>query len=187
VLRLIVPTVDRDEAGSVTNRLHLKGSQMTEPFITREGLARLTEDLERLSYSGRREVAERIRDALSTDANSVENADYHSAREEHALLERRIAILQERISSAQLVEPDPSNGTVDVGERVLLRDLDTGEQVEFELVGSFESNPFEGRISVASPLGEALLGRRQGEIAIVDAPKGEMRFTIMAIDAPTSA
>jgi len=160
---------------------------MREALITPDGLARLTEEFDYLCHVGRREVAERIRHALSTDANSVENADYLGAREDHALLERRIAILQERIASAQLVEPDSSNGSVDVGERVRLRDMDTGEQVEFELVGSFEGNPFEGRISVASPLGEALLGRRRGEVATVDAPKGQMRFKILAIDASTPA
>jgi transcription elongation factor GreA len=156
---------------------------MGEALITPDGLARLTEEFDHLCDVRRREVAERIRHALSTDANSAKNADYLDAREHHALLERRIAILQERIASAQLVEPDSSNDSVDVGERVRLLDLDTGEQVEFELVGSFEGNPFEGRISVASPLGEALLGRRHGEVAIVEAPKGRIRFKILGTDA----
>ena len=160
---------------------------MREALITPDGLARLTEEFEHLCHIGRRQVAERIRHAVSTDANAVENADYHDAREEQALLERRIAILQERIASAQLVEPDPSNGSVDVGEWVRLRDLDTGEKVEVELVGSFEGDPFEGRISVASPLGEALLGRRLGEVAIVEAPKGRVRFKILGIDGSTDA
>jgi transcription elongation factor GreA len=160
---------------------------MREALISPDGLARLTEEFEHLCRIGRQEVAERIRHAVSTDANTAENADYHGAREDQALLERRIAILQERIASSQLVEPDASNGAVDVGERVRLRDLDTGEKVEVELVGSFEGNPFEGRISVASPLGEALLGRRCGEVAIVEAPKGRMRFKILAIHASTGA
>ena len=90
---------------------------MREAFITPDGLVRLTEELEHLSQVGRQEVADRIRHAVSTDANAGENADYQAAREEQALLERRIAILQERIASAQLVEPDASNGSVDVGER----------------------------------------------------------------------
>ena len=157
---------------------------MREAFITPDGLARLTEELERLSDIGRREVAQRMRHAVSTDANTGENADYHAAREEQALLEQRIAILQERIASAQLVQPDESNGSVDVGERVRLRDMDTGEKLEVELVGSFEGDPFRGRISVASPLGEALLGRRHGEVAIVDAPKGRIRFKVLAVDPP---
>jgi len=157
---------------------------MREAFITPDGLARLTEELERLSDIGRREVAQRMRHAVSTDANTGENADYHAAREEQALLEQRIAILQERIASAQLVEPDESNGSFDVGERVRLRDMDTGEKLEVELVGSFEGDPFRGRISVASPLGEALLGRRHGEVAIVDAPKGRIRFKVLAVDPP---
>lgn len=160
---------------------------MREAFITPDGLARLTEELEHLSHSGRQEVAERIRQAVSTDANAEENADYQAAREEQALLERRIAILQERIASAQLVEPDASNGSVDVGERVRLRDLDTGERVEVELVGSFEGDPSQGRISVASPLGEALLGRRHGEVAIVDAPMGRLRFKVLAVNPSIGA
>jgi transcription elongation factor GreA len=107
---------------------------------------------------------------------------YLGVREDQALLERRIAMLQERIAFAQLVEPDASNGSVDVSERVRLRDLDTGEKVDVELVGSFEGDPFEGRISVASPLGEALLGRRRGEVAIVDAPRRRTRFEVLAVD-----
>lgn len=159
---------------------------MRDALITTDGLARLSEELEHLCDSGRREVAERIRNAISTDANAIENADYNAAREEQTLLERRIAILQERIASARLVEPDASNGSVDVGESVRLRDLDTGEKVEVDLVGSFESDPFVGRISVESPLGKALVGRRQGEVTIVDAPKGRMRFKILAV-GPRSA
>jgi transcription elongation factor GreA len=154
---------------------------MNDTAITQEGLGRLVDELERLTTAGRREVAERIRHAVSTDANPTENADYLDAREEQALLERRIATLEQRIGEAVLVSPDAGNGVVDVGERVKLRDLDTGAKVEYEVVGSLEADPGSGRISSVSPLGRALVGRGRGEIAVVEAPKGLFRFEILAI------
>jgi transcription elongation factor GreA len=97
------------------------------------------------------------------------------------LLERRIAQLEERLLSAQLTDPDPENGRVDVGERVRLRALDSGKRLEVELVGRLEADPSRGRISIASPLGKALLGLRRGEIVDVDAPRGKLRYKILAV------
>jgi transcription elongation factor GreA len=154
---------------------------MTQRLITRPGLARLHEELEHLTTIRRQEIAERIRLAVSSEPNIVENSDYHDAREEQALLERRIAILQERIADADVVDPDAENDVLDVGERVRLRDLENDEEIEYELVGSLEADPFSGRISAAAPLGRALLGRRGGEVATVDAPKGRLRFKILEI------
>lgn len=160
---------------------------MDETVITREGLARLNEELERLATDGRREIAERLRHAVASEANRNENADYVAVREDQALLERRIALLQERLASARIVEPEPGNGRVDVGERVRLRDLDSRERLELELVGPLEADPTAGRISTASPLGKAILGRRRGEIAEIDAPKGRRRFEIVAVEPPLAA
>jgi transcription elongation factor GreA len=159
---------------------------MTQTLITRAGLARLREELEHLTTTGRQEVAERIRHAVSSERNMVENGAYHDARQEQSLLERRIAILQERIVDANVVDPDAENGVLDVGERVRLRDLENGEEIQYELVGSFEADPFAGRISASSPLGRALLGRRGGEVATVDAPRGRLRFEILEILVSTS-
>jgi transcription elongation factor GreA len=154
---------------------------MSQTLITRAGLARLREQLEHLTTTRRQEIAERIRHAVLSERNMVENVDYQDAREEQALLERRIAILQERIADAEVVDPDPGNGVLDVGERVRVRDLENDEEIQYELVGSLEADPLVGRISAASPLGRALLGRRSGEIAIVNAPKGRLRFKILEI------
>src|ERR671931_1956985 len=152
---------------------------MRETIITREGLARLSEELERLTTVERRRIVERLRHAAASETNQTENADYMDAREEQALLERRIALLEERLREARLVEPRPGNGRVDVGERVRLRDLESGERLELELVGPLESDPFAGRISVASPLGKAIVGLRRGEIAGVDAPLGRRRLKVV--------
>jgi transcription elongation factor GreA len=155
--------------------------------ITREGLARLVEELDRLRTEGREEIAERIRQAASTEANRAENTDYHHAREEQALLERRIAVLEERIGAAVVVEPDHSNGVVDVGELVRLRSLESGEEVEYVIVGSLEADPSRGRISAASPLGRALVGLAPGDVATVDAPKGRLEYEVLAIEDALAA
>jgi transcription elongation factor GreA len=150
--------------------------------ITREGLERLGAELERLTTEGRREITDRLRHAAASEANCAENAEYLSAREDQALLERRIALLAERLQSAQVVEPQPGNGCVDVGERVRVRDLESGQRLELELVGPFESDTGAGRISVVSPLGRAILGLRRGQIAEVDAPRGRLQFKILAVE-----
>ncbi|MGH3001777.1 MAG: transcription elongation factor GreA [Gaiellaceae bacterium] len=152
--------------------------------ITRDGLARMEEELEQLVTVGRSEVAEHLRYALSNSASAAENPDMEHAREEQAQLERRIAILRDRIADAEPVDPDATNGVVDVGERVRLRDLATGRRFEYELVGSHESDVFAGRISNASPLGGALVGLGTGQVALVDAPTGLRRLEILAIETP---
>jgi transcription elongation factor GreA len=156
---------------------------MQETVITREGLERLGEELDRLKTGGRREMAERLRHAAARDANRAESADYMSVCDDQALLERRIALLEERLRSAQVVDPILGNGRVDVGERVQVHALDSGERLDFELVGPLESDAASGRISVASPVGRAILGLRRGEIAEVDAPRGRLHFEILAVEA----
>jgi len=160
---------------------------MNETVITPEGLQRLSDELERLSTDGRRAIAERLRHAAASEANPDENADYLGVREDQALLERRIAQLEERLGSAHVVEPQVGNGRIDVGERVRLRNLDSGERLELELVGPLEADPAGGRISIASPLGKAIQGLRRGQIAEVDAPRGRLRYKILAVEVAASA
>lgn len=154
---------------------------MNETLITPAGLARLSDELERLRTAGRQAITERIGTARSTDADATTNADYQAAREEQALLESRIARLEHRLSLARVVEPDATNDVVDVGERVRLHDLETDSQLEYDLVGSLEADPAAGRVSAESPLGRALIGRRRGEVAVVEAPKGRRRLRILTV------
>ena len=156
---------------------------MEEMLITHRGLERLNAELEQLKTERRRDIAERLKQAAATEANRAENADYLSVREDQAFLERRIALLEERLCSARVVEPQLGNGRIDVGEHVRLRDLDSGERIEVELVGPLESDPHAGRISIASPLGQAIIGLRQGQIAEVNAPRGTLHFKILAVEA----
>jgi transcription elongation factor GreA len=153
---------------------------MDEIVITPEGRERLDAELERLANDGRREIAERLERAAATEANRAESAEYHTILDDQALLERRIALLADRLRSARVIEPQLGNGRVDAGERV--RDLDSGTRLELELVGTLESDARAGRISIASPLGQAILGLRRGEIAEVDAPCGKRKFKILAVE-----
>lgn len=159
---------------------------MEETVITKEGLARLSADLERLRTEGRRRIAARLEHAATTAANVAENSDYVAARDEQALLERRIALLEDRLRGARVAEPAIEDEWVDVGERVRLRDLDSGERLEIELVGPLESDAAAGRISIVSPLGRAVLGRRRGDVAEVDAPRGRRRLKILAVQTPAA-
>lgn len=157
---------------------------METTVITREGLARLAEELDRLTGEGRREIADRLRLAAALEANSLESANCVGVREDQARLEQRIAVLRDRIDVAQVVDPDPDNGRVDVGERVRVRDLESGERFEFDLVGPLEADPLSRRLSVAAPLGRAVLGVRRGATVDVEAPRGRRRFKVLRIATP---
>lgn len=154
---------------------------MNELLITPDGLTRLAAELDRLKTTERRASAERLRHAAETDGDRTANADFLIAREEHVLLEAKIARLEERLATTRVAEADGANNVVDLGERVRLRNLDTGARVEFELVGTLEADLQAGKISAASPLGRTILGRRKGEIAVVKTPRGQTRYKILSI------
>jgi transcription elongation factor GreA len=158
-----------------------------DPVITKEGLERLSEELERLKLDGRRAVAERLRHAATSEANFTQNADYIDARQELVSLEERIALLEQRLRSARVVAPSLGNGRVDVGERVRVRDLASGKRLEVVLVGPLESDFSAGRVSVASPLGKALIGLRRGDVADVRTPRGNRSFKVLAVEPPQPA
>ncbi|HET8751146.1 MAG TPA: GreA/GreB family elongation factor [Gaiellaceae bacterium] len=160
---------------------------MQELVITRDGFERLNEELERLRGEGRRRVADRLRRATTTEANLAQNMEYLDAREEKIRLERRIGLLRERLRSARIVTPRPGNGRVDLGERVRVREVSSGQSLELELVGQLEGDLGAGRVSVASPLGQALVGLRKGQIAQVEAPRGRIAFQVLAVELPVRA
>ena len=148
---------------------------MHELVITTEGFERLGQELERLKSEERRRIADRLRQAMTSEANLAQNMEYSDARDQKLQLERRIGLLRERLRSARIVEPCLGNGRVDLGERVRVREVVSGHSLELELVGQLEGDLAAGRVSVASPLGQALVGLRKGEIAKVDAPRGRFQ------------
>jgi transcription elongation factor GreA len=154
-----------------------------EVILTSEGLERLKEEIAHLSTVKRREVAERIR--LAREFGDIaENSEYDDAKNEQAMLEHRIALLEERLAHARVIGADEiSSDVVSVGVKVRLRDLDANETVEYTIVGSAEANPAEHRLSNESPVGKAIIGKKKGETVEVNVPRGSLTFKIMDIKA----
>jgi transcription elongation factor GreA len=154
-----------------------------EIILTKEGYEKLKSEIEYLSTEKRREVADRIRHAREFgDIN--ENAEYDDAKNEQAMLEHRIATLEERLRSARVIEKrDIAKDVVSVGSLVRLRDIDANKTVEYKIVGSAEANPSENKLSNESPVGKAIIGRKKGETVEVAAPRGALKFKILEIKA----
>ena len=150
-------------------------------ILTPEGLANLKAELELLSTTRRREVAARIKEAREFGDIS-ENAEYDDAKNEQAMLEARIAQLEEKLRSAQVIDSSSlSNDVVRVGTVVHVKGED-GKSTKYTIVGSAEASPTEMKLSNESPVGKALLGRKRGEQVVVSTPKGERKLKITKID-----
>lgn len=147
-------------------------------YITKEGLEKLKKELEHLKNRKRKEISERLRTAIA-HGDLKENFDYHAAKEEQVFIEQRIAELEEIINSAQIFSPAPSDGKIQVGSKVVLQN--SGKKLTFILTGSQEANPSEGKISVESPLGRALLEKKKGQTIQIDTPQGKLKYKILDI------
>ncbi|MDX6449666.1 MAG: transcription elongation factor GreA [Gaiellaceae bacterium] len=156
---------------------------MKEVILTPEGFKKLKEEIEYLSSDKRREVADRIRVAREF-GDIAENAEYDDAKNEQALLEHRIAVLEERMRAARVIEKkEISKDVVSIGSHVKLRDMDAKQTIEYHIVGSAEANPAEYKLSNESPVGKAIIGKKKGEVVEVSAPRGSLKFKIMEIKA----
>ena len=156
---------------------------MKEVILTPEGYEKLKNEIEYLSTDKRRDVAERIRIAREF-GDIMENAEYDDAKNEQAMLEHRIATFEERLRDAHVIDTsEVSADAVSVGTRVRLRDLEAGQTVEYQIVGSAEANPAEKKLSNESPVGRAIMGHKKGETVEVAAPRGKLKFKIMEIKA----
>ena len=155
-----------------------------ESLITQEGLEKLREELEHMTTVKRREVAERIKDAREF-GDIMENAEYDDAKNEQALLEQRIAQLEERVRRATVVDEKHVNtDVVSVGVRVYVKDQKSGDSKKFQIVGSAEADPTEDKLSNESPIGSALVGHKRGDVVIVEVPRGpKRRLKITKIEA----
>jgi transcription elongation factor GreA len=154
-----------------------------EVILTAEGYEKLKQEIEYLSNDKRREVAERIRVAREF-GDIAENAEYDDAKNEQAHLEARIARLEDRLRNARVIQKkEIKSGEVSIGTKVRLRDMDANQTIEYHIVGSAEANPTEGKLSNESPVGQAIMGRKKGEIVEVSAPRGALKYKILDIKA----
>ncbi len=144
-------------------------------LLTQEGLDKLKSELEELQTTRRREVAERIKEAREFGDIS-ENSEYDDAKNEQAMLEQRIAGLEEKLRSAQIIDAsEVSTDKVQVGSVVHVDDPDRGNSAAYTIVGSAEADPDESKLSNESPIGRALLNHAKGDTVEVSLPNGRTR------------
>jgi transcription elongation factor GreA len=152
-----------------------------EIILTEEGLKQLQDEVALLSTVKREEVAERIR-AARDFGDITENSEYDDAKNEQALLEHRISLLQEKLRRARVIkDSEIDTDRVSVGSTVTLRDRDSGEIRIYTLVGSAEADPTKSRLSNESPVGQAIIGKRVGDGVTVPVPVGALSYEILAI------
>ena len=152
--------------------------------MSQERLDALKEELQYLETVREKEVSELIKEARSFGDLS-ENSEYDEAKNEQGKLYSKIAELKDLIENAEIVdnlELDAPKDTVTLGSVVRVRDLEDGYEDTFEIVGSQEANPKEGRISDDSPVGRGLHGHRAGEVVTISAPAGDLRFEILSLE-----
>lgn len=154
---------------------------MKQVVLTYEGLERLEKELEHLKTVNRKEVAEKIKQALAFGDLS-ENSEYDEAKNEQAQMESRIVQLENMLKNAKVIdEDDVSTDVVSIGSKVKVLDVEYDEEIEYVIVGSTEANPTVFKISDESPVGSALLGKSVGEIVEASVPMGTIKFKIVDI------
>lgn len=152
-----------------------------EVILTPAGLQRIEDELRQLQTVRRQEVAENIRQAKDL-GDVAENPEYETAKMEQAFLEGRISELKNILKSAVVIEEeDVRTDVVSIGSIVKVKDLDEKEEWEFTMVGSYEADPEEDRISNESPIGEALIGAKVGETVTAKVPAGVLRYKVLGI------
>lgn len=149
-------------------------------FMTQKGFEEAQARLKYLQTEKRQEVVARIQEARS-HGDLSENAEYDAARNEQSAVEGEIAELEYKVKNAVIVEDNTDNSYVHIGATVKVYDDMFEEECEYEITGSLESDPSEGKISNESPVGAALMNRKVGDVVEVNAPDGIYHLTILAI------
>jgi len=155
---------------------------MNQIPLTATGAARLKDELKDLKYVKRPIVIEAI--AVARDHGDLkENAEYHAAREEQGFMEGRIAELEAALANAQIIDVTklPQTGRVVFGCTVELIDVESDEEVRYQIVGNIEADINAGRIAISSPIARALIGKEEGEDVSVQAPAGDREYEITAV------
>ncbi|MBR2258010.1 MAG: transcription elongation factor GreA [Blautia sp.] len=151
-------------------------------LLTYAGLRKLEEELDDLKTVKRREIAQKIKEARE-QGDLSENAEYDAAKDEQRDIEARIEEIEKILKNAEVVDEDEIDlDRINVGCTVSVHDLEFDENLEFQIVGSSEADSLGGKISNESPLGQALLGARIGDIITVEAPMGMVEYQILKID-----
>jgi len=153
-----------------------------EVLLTKEGYEKISAEYDELVSVKRAEVAERIKEAREFGDIS-ENAEYDAAKNEQAELEERITKLENMMRKAKIIEEGKSpRGKVNIGSKVTVKDTKTRKTQDFIIVGATDADPFEGKISNESKVGEGLIGAKVGDKVDIEAPKGKIRYEVISIN-----
>ena len=156
-------------------------STMEKVAMTKEGLQELEDEFRRLKFEERPAIIKAIA-AAREHGDLSENAEYHAARERQSFVEGRITELEGIISCADVIDSSKFSGTTArFGATVLLADEDTDEEISYKIVGSYEADIESGRLSITSPLGQALIGKTIGDVAEVIAPGGGKAYEVLKV------
>ena len=150
-------------------------------ILTYEGLQKLEEELHNLKVVGRKEVAEKIKEARE-QGDLSENAEYDAAKDEQRDIETRIEDIEKILKNAEVIlEDEIELDKISVGCRVKILDNEFKEELEYKIVGSAEANSLKGRISNESPVGKALIGAKKGDTISVDTQAGRLKYKVLEI------
>lgn len=155
---------------------------MTGTILTKEGMAELEAELLHLETVRRQEVAKRIDEARSFGDLS-ENSEYDDAKNEQGWIESRITELKYILDGATVAELPKRVSKVSIGTHVKIKAVDTGKEMEYNIVGSAEAESSKKNISDESPIGAALSGRKKGDVVSVSTPRGDKKFEIISVGA----
>src|SRR5512143_1872189 len=154
---------------------------MPEPtYLTAEGAEKIKKELEELKGPRRLELSKRLRSAIQMGDLS-ENADYHKAKEDQAFLEGRIQELEYKLRYAVIIDKNGNRDEVGIGSHVTIQEGD-GPEETYHVVGAQEADPRNGRISNESPIGQAIMGHKVGDVVEAQTPGGKLRFKILKIE-----
>lgn len=154
-------------------------SEKKEVFLTSEGFLEIEEELNELKTVKRPEIIKAIKEAMALGDLS-ENADYHAAREEQAIIEGRIQELEYLVDHATIISEEASD-KARIGSSVIIKYVGEDDSEEYKIVGSTEADPFENKISNESPIAKAIIGHKKGEIVTVESPNGKYEIEILEI------
>jgi len=150
-------------------------------MLTEEGLKKVQEELNYLKRVKRKEIAEKIRNAV-TFGEIAENAEYSAAKNEQAFVEGRILALEKIIENYELIDKEENPDCVLLGSEVLIKDMKNKKKCKYTILDYVESEPDCGKISVSSPIGKALLGKKKGDIVKIRVPAGHLEYKILDIE-----
>jgi transcription elongation factor GreA len=149
-------------------------------MLTEEGLEKVQEELHYLKRVKRKEIAEKIRNAV-TFGEIAENAEYNSVKNEQAFIEGRILALERIIENYELIDKEENPDCVLLGSEVLIKDMKSKKECKYTILDYVESEPDCGKISISSPIGRALLGKKKGDLVEVRVPAGHVKYKILDI------